>query len=146
MHPDFIGTAPSAGLLVTSNKQEGELIATHVIAAPLVGFPPEPIDAHVVLSKCFQMMCARRLRRKVLGSSLRAWWKLSPSTQEMRNQDTEGLAGHKQALIKFSPLHCVFIMIVFQYLGAKSSPCPHPLYLWNLSTCSPSPSVRSFNK
>lgn len=41
------GTAPSAELLATWNKREGELIAQHVDAVPAVAFPPEPIGAYV---------------------------------------------------------------------------------------------------
>ena len=46
-HPGLIGTAPSAELLATWNKREGELIAAHVNAVPPVAFPPEPIGAYV---------------------------------------------------------------------------------------------------
>jgi len=46
-HPGLIGTAPSAELLATWNKREGELIAAHVNAVPAVAFPPEPIGAYV---------------------------------------------------------------------------------------------------
>lgn len=41
------GTAPSAELLATWNKREGELIAAHVNSVPPVAFPPEPIGAYV---------------------------------------------------------------------------------------------------
>lgn len=46
-HPGLIGTAPSAELLATWNKREGELIAAHVNAIPAVAFPPEPTGAYV---------------------------------------------------------------------------------------------------
>jgi len=46
-HPGLIGTAPSAELLATWNKREGELIAAHANAVPPVAFPPEPIGAYV---------------------------------------------------------------------------------------------------
>jgi len=46
-HPGLIGTAPSADLLATWNKREGELIAAHQDAVPPVAFPPEPIGAYV---------------------------------------------------------------------------------------------------
>ncbi|KAF8807641.1 Acetamidase/Formamidase [Phlegmacium glaucopus] len=46
-HPGLIGTAPSAELLATWNKREGELIAAHAHAVPPVAFPPEPIGAYV---------------------------------------------------------------------------------------------------
>lgn len=46
-HPGLIGTAPSAELLATWNKREGELIAAHLDAVPPVAFPPEPIGAYV---------------------------------------------------------------------------------------------------
>ena len=46
-HPGLIGTAPSAELLATWNKREGELIAAHVNAVPPVAFPPEPVGAYV---------------------------------------------------------------------------------------------------
>ncbi|KAH8118081.1 Acetamidase Formamidase [Phellopilus nigrolimitatus] len=46
-HPGLIGTAPSAELLATWNKREGELIAAHVNSVPPVAFPPEPIGAYV---------------------------------------------------------------------------------------------------
>ncbi|PPQ81300.1 hypothetical protein CVT26_015209 [Gymnopilus dilepis] len=46
-HPGLIGTAPSAELLATWNKREGELIAAHQNAVPPVAFPPEPIGAYV---------------------------------------------------------------------------------------------------
>ena len=43
----YSGTAPSAELLATWNKREGELIAAHVNSVPPVAFPPEPIGAYV---------------------------------------------------------------------------------------------------
>ncbi|KZW03633.1 Acetamidase/Formamidase [Exidia glandulosa HHB12029] len=46
-HPGLIGTAPSAELLATWNKREGELIAAHEGAVPAVAFPPEPRGAYV---------------------------------------------------------------------------------------------------
>ena len=46
-HPGLIGTAPSAELLATWNKREGELIAAHTNALPAVAFPPEPKGAYV---------------------------------------------------------------------------------------------------
>ncbi|KAF8903754.1 Acetamidase/Formamidase [Gymnopilus junonius] len=46
-HPGLIGTAPSAELLATWNKREGELIAAHQDAVPPVAFPPEPKGVHV---------------------------------------------------------------------------------------------------
>ncbi|KAF8149023.1 Acetamidase/Formamidase [Crassisporium funariophilum] len=46
-HPGLIGTAPSAELLATWNKREGELIEAHINAVPPVAFPPEPIGAYV---------------------------------------------------------------------------------------------------
>ncbi|KAI0777014.1 Acetamidase Formamidase [Irpex lacteus] len=46
-HPGLIGTAPSAELLATWNKREGELIAAHAESVPPVAFPPEPIGAYV---------------------------------------------------------------------------------------------------
>ncbi|KAI0706422.1 Acetamidase/Formamidase [Earliella scabrosa] len=46
-HPGLIGTAPSAELLATWNKREGELIAKHPGAVPPVAFPPEPKGAHI---------------------------------------------------------------------------------------------------
>lgn len=46
-HPGLIGTAPSAELLATWNKREGELIAQHKNAIPAVAFPPEPKGAYV---------------------------------------------------------------------------------------------------
>ena len=46
-HPGLIGTAPSAELLATWNKREGELIAKHPGAVPPVAFPPEPKGAYV---------------------------------------------------------------------------------------------------
>lgn len=46
-HPGLIGTAPSAELLATWNKREGELIAQHQDAVPPVAFPPEPKGAYV---------------------------------------------------------------------------------------------------
>ena len=41
------GTAPSAELLATWNKREGELIAAHANSVPPVAFPPEPIGTYV---------------------------------------------------------------------------------------------------
>lgn len=46
-HPGLIGTAPSAELLATWNKREGELIAAHINSVPAVAFPPEPKGAYV---------------------------------------------------------------------------------------------------
>ncbi|OBZ72564.1 Formamidase [Grifola frondosa] len=46
-HPGLIGTAPSAELLATWNKREGELISQHLNAVPPVAFPPEPKGAYV---------------------------------------------------------------------------------------------------
>ena len=46
-HPGLIGTAPSAELLATWNKREGELIEAHGVSVPPVAFPPEPIGAYV---------------------------------------------------------------------------------------------------
>ena len=46
-HPGLIGTAPSAELLATWNKREGELIAAHADSVPPVAFPPEPKGAYV---------------------------------------------------------------------------------------------------
>ena len=46
-HPGVIGTAPSAELLATWNKREGELIAAHANAVPPMALPPEPIGAYV---------------------------------------------------------------------------------------------------
>jgi formamidase len=47
-HPGLIGTAPSAELLATWNKREGELITTYgADAVPAVAFPPEPKGAYV---------------------------------------------------------------------------------------------------
>ncbi|KAI0766789.1 Acetamidase Formamidase [Irpex lacteus] len=46
-HPGLIGTAPSAELLATWNKREGELIAAHAESVPPVAFPPEPVGAYV---------------------------------------------------------------------------------------------------
>ncbi|PSS34007.1 hypothetical protein PHLCEN_2v1911 [Hermanssonia centrifuga] len=46
-HPGLIGTAPSAELLATWNKREGELIAAHADAVPPVAFPPEPKGTYV---------------------------------------------------------------------------------------------------
>ncbi|KAI0077789.1 Acetamidase/Formamidase [Panus rudis PR-1116 ss-1] len=46
-HPGLIGTAPSAELLATWNKREGELIAAHANSVPPVAFPPEPKGTHV---------------------------------------------------------------------------------------------------
>lgn len=46
-HPGLIGTAPSAELLATWNKREGELIEAHINSVPPVAFPPEPIGAYV---------------------------------------------------------------------------------------------------
>ncbi|KAI0091273.1 Acetamidase Formamidase [Irpex rosettiformis] len=46
-HPGLIGTAPSAELLATWNKREGELIAAHANSIPPVAFPPEPKGAYV---------------------------------------------------------------------------------------------------
>ena len=46
-HPGLIGTAPSAELLATWNKREGELIAKNEGRVPAVAFPPEPIGAYV---------------------------------------------------------------------------------------------------
>lgn len=46
-HPGLIGTAPSAELLATWNKREGELIAIHATSVPPVAFPPEPKGAYV---------------------------------------------------------------------------------------------------
>ncbi|EJD06687.1 Acetamidase/Formamidase [Fomitiporia mediterranea MF3/22] len=46
-HPGLIGTAPSAELLATWNKREGELIAAHADSVPAVAFPPEPKGAYI---------------------------------------------------------------------------------------------------
>lgn len=46
-HPGLIGTAPSAELLATWNKREGELIAAHPNSVPPVAFAPEPTGAYV---------------------------------------------------------------------------------------------------
>ncbi|KAJ7239374.1 Acetamidase Formamidase [Mycena haematopus] len=46
-HPGLIGTAPSAELLATWNKREGELIAQHVNAVPAVAFAPNAVGAYV---------------------------------------------------------------------------------------------------
>ncbi|KAK7055910.1 Acetamidase Formamidase [Favolaschia claudopus] len=46
-HPGLIGTAPSAELLATWNKREGELIAQHPNAVPAVAFAPNPVGAYV---------------------------------------------------------------------------------------------------
>ncbi|EIN04008.1 Acetamidase/Formamidase [Punctularia strigosozonata HHB-11173 SS5] len=46
-HPGLIGTAPSAELLATWNKREGELIAAHADAVPPVAFGPLPKGAYV---------------------------------------------------------------------------------------------------
>ncbi|KJA25045.1 hypothetical protein HYPSUDRAFT_1072206 [Hypholoma sublateritium FD-334 SS-4] len=47
IHPGLIGTAPSAELLGTWNKREGELIEAHGVSVPPVAFPPEPIGAYI---------------------------------------------------------------------------------------------------
>jgi hypothetical protein len=46
-HPGLIGTAPSAELLATWNKREGELIAQHPNAVPAVAFAPNAVGAYV---------------------------------------------------------------------------------------------------
>ncbi|KAJ6489051.1 Acetamidase Formamidase [Mycena sanguinolenta] len=46
-HPGLIGTAPSAELLATWNKREGELIAKHPNAVPAVAFAPNAVGAYV---------------------------------------------------------------------------------------------------
>ena len=46
-HPGLIGTAPSAELLATWNKREGELIDAHPGAVPAVAFPPQTKGAYV---------------------------------------------------------------------------------------------------
>jgi formamidase len=46
-HPGLIGTAPSAELLATWNKREGQLIAECGNCVPPVAFPPEPVGAYV---------------------------------------------------------------------------------------------------
>ncbi|KAJ7765858.1 Acetamidase Formamidase [Mycena maculata] len=46
-HPGLIGTAPSAELLSTWNKREGELIAAHPNAVPAVAFAPNAVGAYV---------------------------------------------------------------------------------------------------
>ncbi|KAJ7583194.1 Acetamidase Formamidase [Mycena floridula] len=46
-HPGLIGTAPSAELLATWNKREGELIAAHIDAVPPVAFAPNEVGAYV---------------------------------------------------------------------------------------------------
>lgn len=46
-HPGLIGTAPSAELLATWNKREGELIAAHPNAVPPVAFAPNAVGAYV---------------------------------------------------------------------------------------------------
>ena len=46
-HPGLIGTAPSAELLATWNKREGQLIAECGDCVPPVAFPPEPVGAYV---------------------------------------------------------------------------------------------------
>jgi len=46
-HPGIIGTAPSAELLATWNKREGELIAANQNAPMPVAYPPEPKGAHI---------------------------------------------------------------------------------------------------
>lgn len=46
-HPGLIGTAPSAELLATWNRREGDLIAQHVNAVPPVAFAPEVSGAYV---------------------------------------------------------------------------------------------------
>jgi formamidase len=46
-HPGLIGTAPSAELLATWNKREGQLIAECGNCVPPVAFPPEPVGAYI---------------------------------------------------------------------------------------------------
>ena len=46
-HPGLIGTAPSAELLATWNKREGQLIAECGNCVPPVAFPPEPLGSYV---------------------------------------------------------------------------------------------------
>jgi len=46
-HPGLIGTAPSAELLATWNRREGQLIAECGNCVPAVAFPPEPVGSYV---------------------------------------------------------------------------------------------------
>ncbi|GBE88418.1 Acetamidase Formamidase [Sparassis latifolia] len=46
-HPGLIGTAPSAELLATWNKREGDLIAAHANAVPPVALPPLAQGAYI---------------------------------------------------------------------------------------------------
>ncbi|KIM85100.1 hypothetical protein PILCRDRAFT_817953 [Piloderma croceum F 1598] len=46
-HPGLIGTAPSAELLATWNKREGQLIAECGNCVPPVAFPPESVGSYV---------------------------------------------------------------------------------------------------
>lgn len=46
-HPGLIGTAPSAELLATWNKREGQLIEECGPSVPPVAFPPEPVGTYV---------------------------------------------------------------------------------------------------
>ncbi len=46
-HPGLIGTAPSAELLATWNKREGELVAANKDVVPPVALLPEPKGAYV---------------------------------------------------------------------------------------------------
>ncbi|THH28356.1 hypothetical protein EUX98_g5831 [Antrodiella citrinella] len=50
-HPGLIGTAPSAELLATWNKREGELIAECGPSVPAVAFPPWQKGTHIGTSK-----------------------------------------------------------------------------------------------
>lgn len=45
VHPGLMGTAPSAQLLATWNKREGDLIATDPLRVPPLALPPEPDGA-----------------------------------------------------------------------------------------------------
>lgn len=45
IHPGLMGTAPSADLLATWNKREGDLIATDPDRVPPLALPPEPESA-----------------------------------------------------------------------------------------------------
>ncbi|EFX05585.1 formamidase [Grosmannia clavigera kw1407] len=46
IHPGILGCAPSAEVLATWNKREGELIAASELADRDVALPPQPLNAH----------------------------------------------------------------------------------------------------
>jgi formamidase len=81
IHPGLMGTAPSAKLLATWNKREGDLIATNPHRVPPLALPPEA--EHAVLGSLAPSEFAR-----VAGEAART----APPRENGGNQDIKNLS------------------------------------------------------